>query len=123
MLLGVMAIIVFSISEASENKKYRFNSIILLFLTLLALIIDVIALSAIFYRIKEYGFSPNKTAVLGSNLLIFVNLCVILLDLIKVNFKQSELKTVDTTIAKYLPIYALWSVFVVFGFPIIFGFK
>lgn len=123
MLLGVMGIIVFSISEASENKNKKFSTKVLLLLTLVALIIDIIALSAIFYRIKEYGFSPNKTAVLGSNLLIFGNLSLIWVDLIRINLKNAELQKVETTIARYLPLYALWTLFVVFCFPLIFGYR
>jgi len=43
--------------------------------------IDLVALSAILYGVGEYGFTPNRTAVLGSNLLIFFNLILIMRDL------------------------------------------
>ncbi len=123
MLLGVMGIIVFSISEASTGKRQRFNEITLFVLSIITLIIDLIALSAIIYRIGEFGFTPNKIAVLGSNLLIFINLLLITIDLFKVNFKNKEIGKVEKTIADYLPVYALWTVFMVFILPIIFGFK
>ncbi len=123
MLLGVMGIIVFAVSETSINKKQRFNEIILLVLSVVSLIIDLVALSAILYRLGEFGFTPNRVAVLGSNLLIFANLVLIMVDLIKVNFKNGEINQVELTIAKYLPIYTMWTVFVVFTLPIIFSFK
>lgn len=123
MLLGVMAIIIFSISETSISKKQRFNELTLFILSIITLIVDLIALSAIIYRLGEFGFTPNRTAVLGSNLLIFGNLVLIMIDLFKVVFKGKEIKTVEYTIAKYLPIYMAWTVLVTFGLPFIFGLK
>ena len=118
-----MAIIIFSVSEMTANRKYRFSEITLFALSVIALIIDLVALSAILYRLGEFGFTPNRTAVLGSNLLISGNLFLIMIDLYRVNFSGRDIKQVELTIARYLPVYALWTVFVVFGLPWIFGLK
>jgi len=123
MLIGVMGIIVFSISETSISKRQKFNEMILFVLAIITLIIDLVALSAIFYRLGEYGITPNRMAVLGSNLLIFGNLIWITIDLYRVNFRKSNILLVEMTIAKYLPIYMVWTLLVVFGFPILFGLK
>ena len=123
MLIGVMGIIVFSISEISITRKQKLNEMVLFILTIITLIINLIALSAIFYRLSEYGLTPNRLAILGSNILIFVNLIMIMIDLFKINFKKSELEQVEKTISKYIPIYILWTLIVVFGFPLIFGMK
>ncbi len=123
MLLGVMAIIVFSVSETSTHKKQRFNELTLFILSIVTLIIDFVALSAILYRLGEFGFTPNRTAVLGSNLLIFGNLVLIMIDLFKVGFQGKEIKTVELTIAKYLPLYSVWTIFIVFVLPFIFNMK
>ena len=123
MLLGVMGIIVFSVSETSTIKKQRFNEWTLFALSIITLIIDLIALSAILYRLGEFGFTPNRVAVLGSNLLFFGNLVLIMIDLYRVNFKGKEINQVEMTIANYLPVYILWTIFAVFVLPIIFGFK
>jgi hypothetical protein len=123
MLIGVMGIVVFSIAETSTNKRQRFSEIVLFILAIVTLIIDLIALSAILYRLGEFGFTPNRIVVLGSNLLIFGNLLIITFNLFGVIFKGNELKTVDKTIAKYLPVYVFWTIFVVFILPIIFGYK
>ena len=50
MLIGVMAIIVFSVSKTSMNQKHKFNEMVLFILSIVTLIINLIALSAIFYR-------------------------------------------------------------------------
>lgn len=123
MLLGVMAVVVFSISETSSVRKYRFNEMILFFLTIITVIIDLIALSAIFYRLGTFGITPNRLAVLGSNILILGNLSLLIIDLYKVNFKKSMIREVEHTIARYLPVYLIWTIFVVFAFPLIFGMK
>ncbi|MCX6239801.1 MAG: DUF4153 domain-containing protein [Bacteroidia bacterium] len=123
MLLGVMGIIVFSVSETSIHKKQSFSEMILLALTAVTLIIDLFALSAIFYRLFEFGITPNRIAVAGSNILIFGNLVLIMIDLYKVNFRKSEIESVENTISKYLPVYMIWTLIVVFGFPILFGMK
>jgi len=123
MLIGVMGIIVFSISETSITRKQKLNEMVLFILSIITLIINLIALSAIFYRLSEYGLTPNRLAILGSNILIFGNLILIMIDLFKINLKKSELEKVEMTISKYLPIYILWTLIVIFGFPLIFGMK
>lgn len=123
MLIGVMAIIVFSVSETSMNSKLWFNEMVLFILSIVTLIINLIALSAIFYRIGEYGLTPNRLAILGSNILIFINLILITIDLFKINFKKALLEKVEFSISKYLPVYIIWILIVVFGFPLFFGMK
>jgi len=123
MLLGVMSVIVFSISETSVTGKQKFNEMILLSLAVITVIIDLIALSAIFYRLGTFGITPNRLAVLGSNILILGNLVLLIIDLYKVNFKKSLISEVELTIARYLPVYLIWIIFVVFGFPLVFGMK
>jgi hypothetical protein len=67
--------------------------------------------------------TPNRLAVLGSNILIFVNLVMITIDLFKINFRKSELEKVELTISKYLPVYVVWVLLVVFVFPIVFNMR
>jgi hypothetical protein len=71
----------------------------------------------------EYGITPNRLAVLGSNILIFGNLVLIMIDLYKINFKKSEIEKVGLTISKYLPVYILWILIVIFAFPLFFRMK
>jgi hypothetical protein len=123
MLIGVMAIIVFSVSESSVYGKQRFSEMVLFILSIVTLIVNLIALSAIFYRLGEYGLTPNRLAILGSNILIFINLILIMVDLYKINFMKADLEKVELTVAKYLPLYIVWIIIVIFGFPLIFGMR
>jgi len=123
LLLGVMALIVFSVTETTLSKPKRFNVWMLFGLSIITLLVDLVALSAIVYRLGEYGFTPNRTAVLGSNLLIFGHLVLIMIDLFKVTFKGGQFDGVERTIARYLPVYTVWTIVVTFGFPFLFGMK
>ena len=123
MLLGVMAIIVFSIAESSQNNRQRFNEMILFALSIITLVVDLVAVSAILYRLGEYGFTPNRIAVLGSNVLIFGNLVLIMIDLYRVNFKNKSLKLVENRLATYLPVYIVWTFLMVFLLPVLFRFQ
>ena len=121
LLVGVMALIVFSVSETAGVAKQRFNELVLLKLSVITLLVNLVALSAILYRLGEYGFTPNRTAVLGSNLLIFIHLAWIAVKLFKVYFRKAKIKGVENTIATFLPVYVAWTIVVVFLFPLIFG--
>lgn len=123
MLLGVMAIIIFSVSETSVIKNQKFNAIILFVLSAVTIIIDLIALSAIFYRLGEYGLTPNRLAVLVSNILVLINLVLIMAGLFRINFKKKDFTIVEKTVSKFLPVYLAWIMIVIFAFPAIFGLR
>jgi len=123
MLIGVLGIIVFSISETSISREQKFIKMVLFILSVITLIVNIIALSAIFYRLGRFGLTPNRLAIMGSNILIFGNLILIMIDLFKINFRKSEFDKVEMTISKYLPVYFLWIMIVIFGFPLFFGIK
>jgi len=123
MLIGVVALTIFSISERINSQKNRYYQSIFLALTTIALIIDIIALSAIIFRISEYGITPNRLAVLGSNLLFLTHIILIQINLLKVIRKKQDLLAIEHITAKYMPVYGIWLMFVVFIVPIIFNFK
>lgn len=122
MFIAVMALIVFSISELDKSKKKNINVFILFLLASLAIIINSIALIAIFSRVT-YGLTPNRTVVFISNILIFVNLILIARNLYKSYFNPNQLNTVEQTVAKYLTIYAGYTIIVIFILPFLFGLK
>lgn len=123
LLLGVMAIIFFALAGREENLASKGQAISLLILALLTLIVNGIALSAIIYRIGEWGITPNRLAVLVSNGLIFSNLILLAFRLFRVIRQKALLAEAENSIALFLPIYALWTAAVVFVFPLLFNFK
>jgi hypothetical protein len=123
LLVVVMAIIFFSVAETSKITKSQTEILVLFLLSILTIIVNGIALSAILFRISEWGITPNRAAVLGSNVLILINLLLVTAQLFRVLTKKGDIIGVRKIIAFYLPIYCLWVTIVTFMFPYIFGFK
>ena len=119
-LLLVLVVTIFSITESGANEKRNLSDYVNLALILLALIIDGVALSAIVFRLSSYGISPNRLAVLGVNLLIFANLIWIMGSYAGFLRNKTGTEAIQDSITKYLPIYGLWAAFVTFAFPLIF---
>lgn len=122
LLIGVMAIIFFSVAETSKSdNKSQLEIWILFLLSAVTIIVNGIALSAIVFRISEWGITPNRAAVLGGNALILINLFLVTAQLLRVLSKKANINVVGASISSYLPIYVLWTIVVTFLFPLIFG--
>ena len=121
LLIGVMAIIIFSVTEAAKSVNNNFNLVMLIGLSVLTIIANGIALSAIGFRLMEYGATPNRLAVLGSNILIFLHLIAVARQLILLFRKKSNPIQLENTIGYFLPAYSIWAAFVTFILPLLFG--
>ena len=119
-LLCVLAVTIFSITESSTDEKKTISDYINFALIGLALIIDSVALSAIVFRLSSFGISPNRIAVLGVNILIWANLIWIMFSYIRFLKNKTGPSTIQDAVTKYLPIYGLWAALVTFTFPLIF---
>jgi len=122
LLIGVMAIIFFSVAETSKAKS-KPGIWILFLLSIVTIIVNGVALSAIVFRISEWGITPNRAAVLGGNVLILINLLLVTAQLFKMVTKKASIGGVGNLIAFYLPVYFFWTIIVTFVFPFLFGFK
>jgi hypothetical protein len=123
LLVGVMALIFFSVAESSRTFKHKAEILILTLLSIVTIIINGIALSAILYRIFEGGITPNRAAVLGGNVIILANLLLVTVQLIRTLAKKNDIAGVGSVISRYLPVYLIWASLVTFLFPFLFGFK
>ena len=122
MIIAVMAIIVFSISELDKSKTKDPNVLILFLLAILTIVTNMVALTAILTRVFD-GLTPNRTIVLVSNILIFVNLILLAKDLYHAYHKDNQLVNVEKTVARYLTVYMVYTLIVIFVVPFVFGFK
>ncbi|HET9057864.1 MAG TPA: hypothetical protein VFN30_13545 [Chitinophagaceae bacterium] len=123
LLIGVMAIILFSVAETSKHSDSKIGILLLFGLSVVTIIVNGIALSAILFRISEWGITPNRLAVLGGNVLILTNLFFVAYRLFKTTRDRNEIEMVEKSIAVFLPIYGVWTIIVTFIFPILFNFK
>lgn len=122
LLIGVLAIIFFSVSEMNRSGASSFGKIILLLLSVITIIVNSIALSAILFRLQG-GITPNRLAVLGGNILFLIVLIIIAFKVSKAVFKAGDLQEVDAVVTKFLPVFAAWTMVVTFLFPLLFRFS
>ncbi|MPR33576.1 DUF4153 domain-containing protein [Salmonirosea aquatica] len=123
LLVGVMALIFFSVAERAKATSNRFEIMVLFLLSVVTILVNGIALSAIVFRISEWGITPNRMAVLGANVLMLIHLMFIASKLVKVLTRDASLTQVGKSISAYLPIYWGWTAVVTFLFPLLFGFE
>ena len=123
LLLVTWAMSVFYIIGHNPLKDSKLMNVVHIGLLTSTLIVNGIALSAILYRWAELGTTPNRVAVTGANILIFIHLIRITYQCIQNNFLGNTLQSIESTIASFLPIYSLWSVMVVVVLPIAFNFS
>ncbi len=122
MLLAVMAIVVFSLSELDRKQQHNIHTLILLLLTVSALIINAVALVAIVSRLFQ-GITPNRSVLAVSNLLIFVHLFLISIGLLRSYFRGESVDSIARITGRYLGVYAVWTFVVVFLVPVLFSFR
>jgi hypothetical protein len=121
LLLSVWGIAVFSISGKTDESS-KVTDIINIALVFTTLVINTIALSAIVFRLTEQGITPNRIAVMGANLLIFMHLALIFIEYIKHFKNKSSTLQLTHVIARYLPAYTVWSIIVVIFLPLAFNY-
>ena len=123
LLIGVMALIFFSVAEATSTTKNSTQILILFLLSAVTVVVNGIALSAVLFRIAEWGITPNRAAVLGANVLMLSHLLYVGVRLFGAMTRKSDLSLVGRSMTFFLPIYSLWSAVVIFLFPLFFGFR
>ena len=90
-------------------------------LVLVALLVDAAALWSIARRIAEFGFTPNRVAALGENLILLVNLlgsAVLHAGFLR---GRAPLARLEQWQVRFLPVYAGWAAIVVMVFPLVFA--
>lgn len=123
MLVLVLGMVLYTISARNMYDQMNLFDYINAALIFIALIVDGVALSAILFRLSEYGISPNKLAALGENILLFVNLAALLWLYIRYFMSKIDFEKIEIWQTRYVTVYAIWMAIVVFVFPIVFRFK
>jgi hypothetical protein len=122
LLVIVLGLLLYSFSARDPGARPTLMDSIQLVLVASALVIDLIALTAILSRITEFGFTPNRTAGLGLNVVLLANLvwsAGLLSSFLRGRRGFSDLERWQTA---YIPVYGVWAAIVVIGFPPLFAF-
>ncbi len=123
LLVLVVGLVLYSISARDSYARPTLMDGAQLVLVVSALAIDIMALAAILGRITEFGWTPNRTAGLGLNVVLLANLVWsvwLLAGFVRGRRPFADLERWQTS---YIPVYAAWAAVVVVVFPALFGFE
>ena len=123
LLVVVVGLLLYAISARDPQREPGFFDALQLVLVICALLVDAMALWAILARISAFGFTPNRVAALGENLILVVNLGWSAVLYARFLGKRAGIAPLERWQTAYLPVYAVWAAIVVVIFPLVFRFR
>ena len=123
LLAVVVGLVLYAASARDPQAMPDFFDALQLLLVVSALVVDGVALAAIAARISEFGFTPNRVAALGENLILLVNLAWsawLYADFLR---RRGSFAALERWQIAYLPVYSVWAALVVVMFPPVFGYR
>ncbi|PKQ19849.1 MAG: hypothetical protein CVT66_07950 [Actinobacteria bacterium HGW-Actinobacteria-6] len=122
LLAVVLGLLLYSVSARDRLAPPGFFDVLQVVLVVSALAANGIALWAIAARISEFGFSPNRVAALGENVILLVNLAWSGVLYVRFLMRRGTFAAIEKWQTDYVPVYAVWAAIVVVAFPPLFGF-
>jgi hypothetical protein len=123
LLVVVLGLVLYGMSARDPSTSPGWMDGIQLVAVVSALVLDVMVLGAMIARIDELGFTPNRTAALGLNLVLLVNLAGAAWLSARFLTGRSRLHRLERWQTTYLPVFALWAAAVVVVLPPVFSFS
>ena len=123
LLVVVLGLVLYAMSARDPSRPAGLADRVQLLAVGSALVLDAIVLGTMVARIGDLGFTPNRVAALGLNLVLLVNLAWsawLSIRFVKGAITFHHLERWQTS---YLPIFALWAAIVVAVVPPLFGFR
>ena len=122
LLALVLGLLLFTVSARDSGAPPNVFDGLALLLVVAALAVDLLALAAIAGRITEFGFTPNRTAALGENLVLLCNLAWSAWLYARFLRGRGAFASLPRWQTGYLPAYGVWAGVVVVAFPPLFGY-
>jgi hypothetical protein len=123
LLAVVVGLVLYAASARDPQAPPGFFDGLQLLLVVSALVVDGVALAAIAARISEFGFTPNRVAALGENLILLVNLTWSAWLYARFLRRRGSFSSLERWQVAYLPVYSVWAAIVVVLFPPLFGYR
>ena len=123
LLAVVVGLVLYAASARDPQAPPDFFDALQLLLIVSALAVDGVALAAIAARISEFGFTPNRVAALGENLILLVNLAWTARLYASFLRHRGSFAALERWQIAYLPVYSAWATLVVVIFPPVFGYR
>jgi hypothetical protein len=122
LLVVVLGLVLYGMSARDPMESAGWMDRIQLVAVVSALVLDVMVLGTMVARIGDLGFSPNRTAAIGLNLVLLVNLAGAAWLSARFLTGRTRLHQLERWQTSYLPVFALWAATVVVILPPVFGF-
>ena len=122
LLVVVLALVLYGMSAREPSASPEWMDRIQLVAVVSALLLDLMVLGAMIARIGDLGFTPNRTAAVGLNLVLLVNLVGAAWLSVRFLRGQARFHQLERWQTTYLPVFALWAAAVVVILPPLFGF-
>jgi hypothetical protein len=123
LLVLVVGLVLYAASARDPQAPPDVFDGLQLLLVVSALVVDGVALTAIAARISEFGFTPNRVAALGENLILLVNLAWSAWLYACFLRHRGSFAVLERWQIAYLPVYSVWAALVVVMFPPVFGYR
>jgi hypothetical protein len=117
LLVVVLGLLLYALSARDPRAPAGAFDVVQVVLVLSALVADAVALWAIAARITEFGFTPNRVAALGMNVILLVNLAWSAVCYVRFLRGRGGFADLERWQTKYLWVYAAWAAMVVTAFP------
>ena len=122
LLLVVLALVLYGMSAREPSTSPDWMDRIQLVAVVSALVLDLMVLGSMIARIGDLGFTANRVAALGLNIVLLVNLAGAAWLSVRFLPGRSGLHRLERWQTSYLPVFALWAAAVVVLLPPLFSF-
>jgi hypothetical protein len=120
LLVVVIGLLLYSASARDPQSPPNTFDVVQVVLVVSALLANAVALWAIAARITELGFTPNRVAALGENVILLVNLAWSTVLYVRFLRGRGPFTSLEKWQTDYLPVYGAWAAIVVILFPPLF---
>ena len=122
LLLVVVGLVVYGISARDTNRQPGLMDVLRLVAVIAAVVLDVLVLGSMLARVGEFGFTANRVAALGLNVVLLVNLVMTAWLIARLLAGKAPAVRLERWQTGYLPVFTGWVLVVVLVLPPVFGF-
>ena len=122
LLVVVLGLVLYAMTARDPSRPPELMDRVQLLAVGGALVLDVMVLGAMVARVGDLGFTPNRAASLGLNLVLLVNLAGAAWLSLRFLRRRIAFHVLERWQTSYLPIFALWTAAVVAVLPPLFAF-
>ena len=123
LLLVVLGLVLYAMSAREPSQPPGLMDRVQLAAIAGALVLDVVVLVAMVARVGDLGFTPNRAAALGLNLVLLVNLAGTAWLSLRFLRGRTAFHRLERWQTSYVPVFAVWAAIVVVVLPPLFAFS